>query len=216
MFTLKLTMLLCLVTAQRSQTLRLLKLSIMISEGPNIIITISDLVKPSSVRINSPIIKLNPYADKATALHEYIGMTKDLRKEVDNLFISYARPHLAVTKNTISRWIKSMLERGEIDISIYKSHSIRAAASTEMKEILFPVEDILRIVWMCKHLQIFMTNRLTALVRPVTYYLTQHRRMWHPTGFEISSAPLCSCPAAEYIDWARLTYVEVRCIILLW
>ena len=26
-----------------------------------------------------------------------------------------------------------------------------------------------------------------------------------PDGLEISSAPLCSCPAAEYIYWARLT-----------
>ena len=51
----------------------------------------------------------------------------------------------------------------------------------------------------------FITNRLTALVRPVTWYLTRHRRMWYPTGFKISSAPLCSCPAAEYIYWARLT-----------
>ena len=33
---------------------------------------------------------------------------------------------------------------GGIDISIYKSHSTLAAASTAMKENLFPVEDILR------------------------------------------------------------------------
>ena len=83
MLTLKLTMLLCLVTAQRSRTLHLLKLS-NISEGPNIIFTISDLVKQSSVRIKAPIIKLRAYADKAlcvtTALHEYISRTKDLRK----------------------------------------------------------------------------------------------------------------------------------------
>ena len=105
-------------------------------------------MKQSSVRIKAPIIKLKPYADKAicvtTALHEYLSRTKDLRKQVDNLFISYARPHLAVTKNTISRWIKSMLETARIDISIYKSHSTRAAALTAMKENLFPVEDILR------------------------------------------------------------------------
>ena len=76
MLTLKLTMLLCLVTVQRSQTLHLLKLSNMISEGQNIIFTISDLVKQSSVR------KLRPYADKAlcvtTALHEYFSRTKEL------------------------------------------------------------------------------------------------------------------------------------------
>ena len=76
-----------------------------------------------------------------TALHEYLSRTKDLRKQVDNLFIGNARPHLAVTKNTISRWIKSMLETEGIDISIYKSHSTRAAASTAMMENLFPVED---------------------------------------------------------------------------
>ena len=51
MLTLKLKMLLCLMTAQRSQTLHLLELSNMISEGQNIIFTISDLVKQSSVRI---------------------------------------------------------------------------------------------------------------------------------------------------------------------
>ena len=49
MLTLKLTMLLCLVTAQRSQTL--LRLSNIISERQNFIFTISDLVKQSSVRI---------------------------------------------------------------------------------------------------------------------------------------------------------------------
>ena len=79
-----------------------------------------------------------------TALHEYISKTKDLRKQVDNVFTSYARLHLAVTKNTISRWIKSMLETTGIDISIYKSHSTRAAASTALKENLFTVEDIVR------------------------------------------------------------------------
>ena len=94
MLTLKLTMLLCLVTAQLSQTLHLLKLSNMIYEGQNIIFTISDLVKQSSVRIKAPIIKLRPYADNAicmtTALHEYLSRTKDLRKQVNKLFISYA------------------------------------------------------------------------------------------------------------------------------
>ena len=78
------------------------------------------------------------------ALHEYLSRTKELRKQVDNLFISYARPHHAVTKNTISRWIKSTLETAGIDISIYKSHSTRAAASMAMKENLFSMEDILR------------------------------------------------------------------------
>ena len=94
----------------------------MISEGLNIF-TISDLVKQSSVRIKAQIIKLRPYdSDKAlcvtTALHEYRSRTKDLRKQMDNFFISYARPYLAVTKNTISRSIKSMLETGGMDISI--------------------------------------------------------------------------------------------------
>ena len=70
MLTLKLTMLLYLVTAQRSQTLQLLKLS-NISEGQNIIFTISDLVKQSSVRIKAPIIKLRSYAAKALCDHSF-------------------------------------------------------------------------------------------------------------------------------------------------
>ena len=122
MLTSKLTMLLCLVTAHRLQKLHLLQLSNMFSEGQNIIFTISDLMKQSSVRIKAPIIKLRPYADEALCvtidLHEYLSRTKDLRKQVDNVFISYARPHLAVTKNTISQWIKSMLETAGIDINL--------------------------------------------------------------------------------------------------
>ena len=37
-----------------------------------------------------------------------------------------------------------MLETAGIDISIYKLHSTREAASIAMKENLFPVEDILQ------------------------------------------------------------------------
>ena len=37
---------------------------------------------------------------------------------------------------------KILVETARIDVSVYKSHSTRAAASTAMKENLFPVEDI--------------------------------------------------------------------------
>ena len=72
-----------------------------------------------------------------------------------------------------------MLETAGIDISIYKSHITRAAASTAMKG-LFPVEDILRTAgW--SNVQTFAKF------------------------YDKPSAPFCRCLVAEYIYSARLT-----------
>ena len=76
-----------------------------------------------------------------------------------------------------------------------------------MKENLLPVEDILRTAGFSNVQTVakfydtpFDCARTTS---DVLFNTTPTNVV--PTGFEISSAPLCSCPAAEYIYWARLT-----------
>ena len=105
--------------------------------------------------------------------------------------------------------VKSMLETAGIDISIYKSHNTRAAASTAMKENLFPVEDILRTAGR-SNVQTFAKfyDKPINSARTTSYVLFNTT----PTNVVpdglcnlIGLLPLCSCPAAEYIYWARLT-----------
>ena len=56
----------------------------------------------------------------------YLQKTKPMRK-CDNLFISYVKPHKNVSRDTISRWCKNMLEEAGINTSIFKAHSTRSA-----------------------------------------------------------------------------------------
>ena len=44
---------------------------------------------------------------------------------------------------TISRWLKSTLELCNIDTTIFKAHSDRAAAASAAKQANVPIEEIL-------------------------------------------------------------------------
>ena len=59
------------------------------------------------------------------------------------LFISYQKPHKAVTKGTIANWIKKVLTLAGIDMKIFTPHSTRSA-STSFVNGKIPIETILK------------------------------------------------------------------------
>ena len=77
------------------------------------------------------------------SLREYIARTKTLRGSNTKLLISFCKPHDAITTSTIGRWLKETLRLSGIDITVYKSHSVRAAATSAAKSSNVPIEDIL-------------------------------------------------------------------------
>ena len=77
------------------------------------------------------------------ALKEYLDRTQGLRKAEKCLFISYVRPHRAVTRDTISRWAKDVLESSWIDSYKFAPHSTRAAAASKAKQKDVPLDVIL-------------------------------------------------------------------------
>ncbi len=79
-------------------------------------------------------------------IKEYIGRTVDIRKENDDLLISYVKPHKTVTKNTITRWLRTVMFQSGIDINKYCVHSIRSAAASKAKLCFLPLETILKSV----------------------------------------------------------------------
>ena len=80
-------------------------------------------------------------------IREYEKRTSELRKptpEKDPLFIAITKPHKPVVSSTISRWMKNMMAEAGIDISQFKAHSTRAAATSAAAKVGVPIKDILK------------------------------------------------------------------------
>lgn len=144
----KLLTLLALVTAHRLQTLSKIKINnIQVSEN-EIVIKIPDLIKTSRAGSTQPLLVVpffheRPQVCPAKTLTDYLSTTSNLRGGVSTLFISFRRPHRAVTTQSLSRWIKNTLSDSGIDASIFTAHSTRHAA-TSMAHKMGVSLDIIR------------------------------------------------------------------------
>ena len=132
--TMKVVTLCALVTAQRSQTLHAMNLDYSDIGITSASFNIRELLKHNTPKNNYNEITLPSYPNNkrlcvVTYLKQYIKRTKPFRKS-QKLFLSYQAPHHPVSKDTISRWIKSTLHKAGINTSIFKAHSTRAAATS--------------------------------------------------------------------------------------
>lgn len=146
---LKLIMLLALLTAGRCQSLVKLNLIHMKEGKSSVTFTILDVIKQSRPGFSNPLIRLEAFASDRrlcviTVLREYISRTSQLRGSETQLFVSYNRPHKAISENTISRWLRTVLCRAGIDITVFSAHSVRAATTSKAKSLNVPVDHILK------------------------------------------------------------------------
>lgn len=77
-------------------------------------------------------------------LHEYIKHTAVLRKEQSQLLISFTKPHKAVTKDTIARWVKTTMERSGIDTKKFTGHNTRAASTSCVKAAGLNLQQVMK------------------------------------------------------------------------
>ena len=61
------------------------------------------------------------------------------------LFISYVKPFGAVSKDTISRWLKTVMYRSGIDVNKFTSHSVRVASVSKASTNSVPVDTIMKV-----------------------------------------------------------------------
>lgn len=132
---LKTVTLLALASAQRMQTLSLIKMKNIIFDSEKITIKIDDLIKTSRPGVEQPLIVLpyikeNPRVCPALTLKQYIDTTTCLRLQEEYVFISYQKPHKKVGPQTLSHWVKLILEKSGIDIILYGAHSTRHASTS--------------------------------------------------------------------------------------
>ena len=133
--TLKTITLLALSTAHRAQTLAAIKISNIHITNSGLIIKVSDVIKTSGPGRNQPSFIIPRFVDDprlcaVSVILKYIDTTKVLRGSSDKLFIGVKKPHKAIGSQTVSRWVKSMLEKSGIDISVFTAHSVRHAVTS--------------------------------------------------------------------------------------
>jgi hypothetical protein len=62
-------------------------------------------------------------------LPHYLSRTQHLREKYSQLLLSYVKPYKPVSKETISRWVKLVLQAAGIDVTEYRPHSSRATGN---------------------------------------------------------------------------------------
>lgn len=146
--TMKVIMLLCLLSGQRLQSVHLIKTDNIEFNDNYVKIRIKDLVKQSRPGIHLNELVFEKYSDSSLCivlfLKAYLKRTDEIRKGETSLFISYCKPYKKVTKDTIARWVKSVMQAAGIDNKIFKAHSTRAASVSKAHSCRLPLSTILR------------------------------------------------------------------------
>ena len=137
-------MLVTLLSGQRCQTVHALTLSCMKQTNNHIIF-----------ELNTPLKTSRPLSFKScpdekllcvvTCLKQYLQKTNQVRDGNDKLWLSFYKPHKPVTKDTIARWIKTVLGKAGIDTSSYTAHSTRAASTSAVSSANLPIDIIMKV-----------------------------------------------------------------------
>ncbi|CAG2194969.1 unnamed protein product [Mytilus edulis] len=64
--------------------------------------------------------------------------------KTQKLILSCVKPYQHVSKATIARWVKTVLQLAGIDITIYKSHSTRSASTSAAFQCATSIDTILK------------------------------------------------------------------------
>ena len=145
----KLVVLLLLVTSQRGATILALSADRLEFEEDNAIFRLDKLLKHNQVWDPLDLIVLRSYhRDKKLCivllLKSYLRRTRDLRGSYRQLILSYSKPHKPISRDTLSRWTLLMLRLSGIDISKYKSHSTRGASTSRARALGIPLNAIMK------------------------------------------------------------------------
>ena len=151
---LKLAMLIALVTAGRCSSLIALDISSFRKERDgDYVFCLEQLSKCASIQNPYREVTLHKYSGNrklcvVRTLEEYIERTTSRRgsgnEKITQLFISYGKPYHPVVSSTIARWLKCIMAEAGIDTSCFKAHSTRGASASAAKRAGATMSDILK------------------------------------------------------------------------
>ena len=77
-------------------------------------------------------------------LREFLARTQDLRKDQDQLLLSYRKPHHPITKDTLTRWFRDIVNKSRVDTASFSAHSTRSASTSAAARCGSPVDVIMK------------------------------------------------------------------------
>lgn len=149
---LKLVMLLLITSCQRIQAVACLKLSGMIVGSEDVVFCLDKKLKHNT-RGPLQVLEFKPFPLDLRicvvfTLKHYIARTSDIRRNEDQILISFSPPYLKVSTNTMSRWVREVMELSGLDTNVFTTHSVRSAVASQFTRINVPIKDImLKACW---------------------------------------------------------------------
>ena len=145
----KFATLLCLLTGQRCQTIHKFDIKYIQFFQDRYFVNVREKLKHTRPGRHQDQFELIPFTQDARLcvvqrLKSYINRTKELRATSSKLFSSYIKPFKPVRKDTIARWIKSVLKVSGVDIDKFSTHSCRSASTSRNQLAGLSLPDIMR------------------------------------------------------------------------
>ncbi|CAH1999730.1 unnamed protein product [Acanthoscelides obtectus] len=133
--TYKTAMLIALATGQRVQTLASININDIHVFPDKLELVIKKKLKTSNINRTQHVLVLPFYTSDinicpAKSLLSYIEKTKEIRNSTSALFLTFKKPHRAATTQSISRWLKGVLNRSGVDTDVFSAHSTRHASTS--------------------------------------------------------------------------------------
>ena len=76
-------------------------------------------------------------------IKEYLRRTKVFRDGHTQLLLSYLKPHLPISKDTLARWIRDVLHKAGVDTQ-FGAHSTRSASTSAAASKGLPIDIVLK------------------------------------------------------------------------
>ena len=143
----KLYTLLVILTGQRSQAISLFDIDNMLVEDNKVTFRVFEPLKASGPKSHDGEFIYKAFVDEnlcvVKCVKDYLEEVKDLRNDVTSLFVSYVKPHKSLSRDSLRRWLKTMMNDAGIDLS-FGPHSARGAATSFAKRANVSMETILK------------------------------------------------------------------------
>jgi hypothetical protein len=141
-------MLVLLVSGQRPQILKGLKISNMVEGDEFVKFTLQQGdIKQGRPGYAPPEVILAKFHDCKLCVYrhikEYIRRTARYRDGVDPILLTTKKPFKVAMLNTISRWIKDLLRMAGVNIDLNAAGSTRAAATSKAAAQGAPITEIM-------------------------------------------------------------------------
>ena len=145
----KVIFLILITSGQRGQVITALDLEQMVCSVGKVTFKIFNKdLKQGRPGYKPNLLELRSFSEKEVCvvhlLHLYLKKTETIRGDISKVFITSKKTYKAASRDTISHWVKSLLQQTGVNTTEFAAGSTRAAASSKASRAGVPLEDILK------------------------------------------------------------------------